>query len=325
MSWLGELWRSPAENWIFGALDEVTGSELVPDTQYVSVTLRECRISDVRVGRQRLFGTITSSCSVLRRGDGRAESLVVTTPGVLRDVDPDNLDKVVTGATRLLGPVPYRGQGIDVEIGLFAMPGQDLLGPYLNLLEQATNLAGVGLIGRNSGLVGLVKDGMNVLLGGSGGPQLEIGVAHTFDHPKPGTYAVIRVAKAHADAMPALDVNRGLCWKDGSPVTEPYIVFSIDAETRRDDWPGIPLLGDLYEQLRGMAERGDLTGSREVLAAFRRAAVFSADLLTADGERLYELVRKQIELAFPSTATGSQGVAESTVLPQFSTLDPFES
>ncbi|WDQ00096.1 hypothetical protein PVK74_30455 [Micromonospora chalcea] len=322
MGWFSEIWRTRAQDWSFGSVGPA-GTELVPDEQYVSVNLREFHIADVRLGRQRLYGTVTSSCSVVRRAGGRAESIVVTTPGVLRDVDPDNLDRVVTGTTRLLGPVPYRGGGIDLELGLFTVPSRDLLGPYLNLLEQAASLAGVGLVAKDAGIVGLVKEGLNTILAGRSGPELEIGLAHTFDQPVTGTYAVIRTERSPSREMPAYQPGHGLRWSDGNTVAEPYIVFSIDADQRREDWPDIPNLADAYDQLRIVAERGDLVGATELLAAFRRMAVFSSGLLARDGERLYDLIRSEIARAFPTTATGTRTGRPG--LPPLAELDPFDA
>jgi len=250
-----------------------------------------------------MYGTITSSCAVHTRNGGWSESILVTTPKVLRDVDPNNLDRVITGTTRLLGPVPYRGGGIQVELGLFTAPGQDLLGPYLELLERAANLAGVGLLTTDAGLIRLVKDGLNLITGKKASLELEIGLSHLFDDPRPANYAVIRIGRSLVTDAPEYTSKGGLRWLDGSTVSEPYFLFAIEASSQRDDWANIPNLRGTYDQLRVFAERGDLVAARDTLETFRRLAVFSPDLLVHDGERLFALVEEQILAAFPATGT----------------------
>ena len=57
---------------------------------------------------------------------------------------------------------------------------------------------------------------------------------------------------------------------------------------------------------------GDFKAVSWALEAFRRTALFSQDLLTEDGKRLYHEVKRQVEMALPATATGAQALETGT-------------
>jgi hypothetical protein len=232
------------------------------------------------------------------------EFLVVTTPHKLRSADSRSLDKVITGTTRLLGAVPYRGAGLEIEVGLFSLPEQYLLGPYLDVLQEITVAVGVSYFPLLTPMLAPLRRGLDLLFGGTENAKLEIGIAHTWEVPQAGYYCVVRLPSGKQKFI--LDSNAHLLDRDGSQVKAPYLVFSIHASQQRDDWASIPDVARAYYIVKNEAERGDLIAAQEALATFRRVAVFSPDLLATDGVRLYELVRKEVGLAFPAVGT-SQG------------------
>ncbi|RZM18123.1 MAG: hypothetical protein EOO88_41565, partial [Pedobacter sp.] len=73
-------------------------------------------------------------------------SVTVTAPTAMRDLDPNRLDRIIQSNYRLMGPVPYVGGDIRVEIGLLSVASADLAAPYLQLLETLSDKAGVSYI-----------------------------------------------------------------------------------------------------------------------------------------------------------------------------------
>ena len=72
----------------------------------------------------------------------------------------------------------------------------------------------------------------------------------------------------------------------GQPVRDvPYLVLTVSASARRNDWFQIPALRDAHADLVRDVESGDQARVREALSVFRRAAVLSPDLLSRDGAR----------------------------------------
>ena len=65
-----------------------------------------------------------------------------------------------------------------------------------------------------------------------------------------------------------------------------------------------------------------MVAAKEALASFRRVAVFSPDLLAADGLRLYAKVEEQVQLAFP--ATGTSGDVTRRGLPDLADIHLYD-
>ncbi|WP_405620933.1 hypothetical protein [Streptomyces sp. NBC_00076] len=324
MSWWNKILRDRAASWHFAPLDPArtpagTGRRPIPaDAAYINAFLTSMHIADVRVATRKFYGAVTSSFSVATRSGGTTEFVVVTTPAVLKNIDAQNLDRVVTVDKRLLGPVPYRGGDVDVEIGLFSMPAADLLEPYLDVVENISKLAGVSLVTGGVPLVPTVKAAMDALFGSQDAPRLELGVAATFAQPHTGYYCAVRADRDEAGlADLALGRDGRLVHStDGREVAEPYLVFQLTCSEKRDDWAGIPALLAAYEEIRRAANRGDLQGAQQTLALFGRTAVFCPDLLASDGQRLRDVVRQEVEKAFPATATAGRPGSDMPELAQ---------
>jgi hypothetical protein len=322
MSGWDRIWRTRSEDWFFARLPLAAGAAVepvAPDAAYLSAHLTSLHVVDVRVATRRFHACVTSLFTMGTRTGDDAQFLTVTTPRALRGADPAHADRIVTLDRRLLGPVPYRGGDVDVEIGLFCVPTTDLLDPYLNLLDAVTSVAGVSLLATPRALVESARAAVETLLGVRDGSVLQIGLLTSLGPPIPGYYCVVRAPRDD----PALDGLRlaedhRLVQRDGVAVEHPYLVFRLTAGDRRDDWANIPDLRADYERIRDAVRDGDLARAEHAVAVFGRAAAFSPDLLVPDGLRLRDLVGEQVRAAFPATATvGGTGNEE---LPEFASL-----
>lgn len=335
MGWVRNFLRKAPGDWFFGAvhpLDGTTpgtqltpGTPVEPESAYLGLYLESMRISAARIRGQSFYGAVTSTCGVQSRSGEPAELVAVTTPNSLRGADPRHLDRVVIGTVPLVDAVPYRGGGLDVEIGLFAFPDSYLIGPYLDLLGDVATVASAFLPPAgalaSAALLPPVRKGLDLLFGAAVDAHLEVGLAHTWQTPATGHYAVVRAPVPPGGFR--LSAGSQLQNPDSSEVLAPYLVLRIDAQRERYNWAEIPDVRAAYQTVADAARRGDLVAAREALASFRRVAVFSPDLLAADGERLHDKVAEEVKRAFPTTGTGGGGPSRS--FPNLAEIQLYES
>lgn len=312
MGRIQDLLRKEPRDWFFGpvepadtALPETKRTVVEPESAYISVYLESMRVSAGRVRAQTFYGAVTSAVGIASRSGQRAELVAVAAPSALRGVDPRHLDRVVIGTIPLAGSAPYRGGGLDIEIGLFAFPASYLLGPYLDFLGEVAAVASAFLPPAgalaSTALMPPARKGLDLLFGATTDARLEIGLAHTWDQPLTGYYAVVTAPEAPGGFR--ISARGRLLNPDGSEVHAAYLVLRLEAHQDRLNWEKIPDVFAAYQVIQDAARRGDLVAARDALAAFRRTAVFSPDLLAADGQRLYDLVEGLVKQAFPGTGT----------------------
>ncbi|MGW3346307.1 hypothetical protein ACWDA3_23605 [Nonomuraea rubra] len=314
MNWWKKVWEQESQRWNFGLLGE--GFPIEPESVYVSVHLRAMHIANVRVGLQKFYGSVISSCTLPSRGGVMADFMVVTTPEKLRDVDAENLDRVISGTVTLLSEVPYRGGGLGLQIGLFSTPETDLLAPFLDTLQALASTVGVGFIATATEWAGPLRKGLDLLMGAANGPQLEIGLQHTFDKPATGIYFVTRTTETGT-----YDVGKDYrLLLDGQEVRDPYLIFEVTVSPRRDSWAMIPEIQRAYQDVIA-ATLMNVDATKAAMAMFRRAAVLSPDLLAEDGVRLHTRIHREVSLAMPATGTGGRDLSEMPALTDINLYD----
>lgn len=333
MGWVRDFLRREPGDWFFGPVQSLDGTApaagnppgtlVEPESAYLALYVESMRGAAVRVRGQAFYAAVTSACTVRSRSRQRAELLAVSTPESLRGVDPGHLDRVVVGTVPLLDAVPYRGGGLEAEIGLFAFPAGYLVGPYLDLLGDIAAvtcafLPPAGALAATA-LSAPARKGLDLLFGAATDARLEVGLAHAWSAPTTGYYAVVRAPEPPG----GFRVRAGrLLTADGGEVRDPHLVLRLDAQRERHSWAEVPDIRAAYQVIADAAARGDLVAAREALASFRRVAVFSPDLLAADGLRLHAKVEEQVRLAFP--ATGTSGDALPHGLPDLASIQLYE-
>jgi hypothetical protein len=319
MGRIKDLLRKEPRDWFFGPVESANTSlsaaqrtVVGPESAYVSLHLESMRVSAGRVRAQTFYGAVTSAVGIASRSGQRAELLAVATPSALRGVDPRDLDRVVIGTIPLATSAPYRGGGLDIEIGLFAFPASYLLGPYLDLLGEIAAVASAFLPPAgalaSTALIPPARKGLDLLFGAATDARLEIGLAHTWNQPQTGYYAAVSAPEPAGGFR--INAQSHLLNPDGSEIQTAYFVLRLDAHQERRNWEKIPDVFAAYQVIEDAARRGDLVAARDALAAFRRTAVFSPDLLAADGQRLFDLVEGMVKQAFPGTGTSGGAYAD---------------
>ena len=212
---------------------------------------------------------------------------------------------------RLLGPTPYVGGDLDVEVGLFSIAAADLLGPYLGVLEDLAKVAGGAFVQAAQPFVAPVTRGLRLLLGEGDPKALEIGLSKTWAQPVTGLFAVARIP-AGAQAL-SYDPQLRMLTLAGQPVREPHMVLSVEATEARPDWQQIPELLTAYGDIKREALRQDMVRTEEALAAFRVRARFSPDLIGADADGIVAAVQREIDAAFGAVQTSAKSLSEVRV------------
>jgi hypothetical protein len=292
MEWWKDIWTQEASSWAcleFGLGSPALDSSVVaPNTGYLSVFLKTLQLRNVRKGLVRFSGAVHSFISIPHLSGNTASFHVFTSPATLQNIDSKNADRILVMDQRLLGPIPYRGGNLSVQIGLFSIKESDVTEAYIKVLESMSKAAGVSYISAALPFVAPLRDGVNLLAGTDSESILEIGLARTFNPIKTGYYAVVREEKQRAKELGLTVASDGSLYSAGIPYKgAPYLVVGVEMRRERPDWFQIPELAktynDLLEALRG---GGNNERVRDAGVVFKRTALTSPDLLTVDAQRL---------------------------------------
>jgi|ERR1700761_64759 len=319
MGIIKDLWRREANDWPLRAVGQTR--EITAYKRYVSVLLRRLCIADSRVGFSRFYGAVEFYGRIPHLSGQPAEFASVTSPGKLHDVTKRDLDNFALGTQRLLGPVPYVGGDLDIEIGLFAIKSQDLLQPYLDLLGELSRSAGLAYFAVTAPYVAAIQTGAAALMRPEGSSSLEIGTMVTFDHVEEGTYFAARLNPDDQDLASFSVDDRGyLCDGKQRRITGvPYLVFSVTQTGVRDDWHQIPAIAVAYGKL--MSAVRDQRSNNEVASYFehfRRVVLTDPDLLGGHGRQVAAWVHAQVAEARGATLTSRR--VTGPALPALSAL-----
>ena len=297
MAWWSPMVRTRAQTWTYVELDAgAPRRAIIPESSYLSIHLRSARIVDVRRGLRRFYGVVHATTRLAGRSGRFAEFSTVVAPPQLRDAEADRPEHFILLSHRLLGPVPYVGGDLEVEVGLFSVASADLTAPYIGLLEAMSRQAGVTFVNVAQPFVAPLVQGIN-LLSGASASQLEIGLANSWRPPRTGWIVALRAPRNGGPAQPLSVASDDFVLLDahGKPVTEySYLVMEVTAEQNRDDWYTIPELATAYETIQSEYRRGQSEDFDAAVATFRRIALTCNDLLLDDAVTLVERVDAQL-------------------------------
>lgn len=326
MGWWSSLMRDRATQWTYLELPREDSPETVEaDTAYLSVFLRSTYVVDVRRGLQRVYGAVQSSITLSDRDGGRGEFLSMVSPARLQDVDPAHLDRHIQLNHRLLGPVPYIGGDIEIEVGLFTLGSSYLTGPYLQLLMALTETATVTFFSAAAPFVEPLRQGIRALADSGEAAQLEIGFSTTWADLRPGWIVAARVDRLEPGEL-RVDARDGrLLDRRGTAVTDfPYMVLEVSTSTARTDWTTIPELATANQALQREYRNGDAERAAQAMTVLRRIALTCKDLLFDDALALVErLDRRYAEIGPPTPPVRGRG--GGVRFPELAELSPFDN
>jgi hypothetical protein len=272
---------------------------IAKDEEYVSITVRASRIVNSRKWTGKFYGAVHARSHYLHEDKGLIEYQTVLSPKLLKGLDPEHLDRVITINKPILGPVPYRGQ-LSLELGLFSVKGSDLAGPYIDMLTALATTAGVTFLAPALPFVEPFRKGLDLLFGNTGQADLEIGLDQGWNQIETGTWLVIRAPKGTAgvDALQIDPNDFGLLKEEQGEAyrEQPYIVFSIEGTDRRDDWMTIPDLKQAWDAIGAAAKAGKQNEAEQLFNQFVLLTTWSPDLIPADANRLKEKAQARLPL-----------------------------
>lgn len=312
MGWWRAIWKTKASTWTYARIPANKNPEGLshvpaePESGYLGVWLTSFRIRDVRKGLKKFYGTVHSFINLPVLDGKKADFQVVTTPGNLQSVDAKNIDRIIVLNQRLLGPIPYRGGDLTVEVGLFSVKEADLAGPFLSVLESMSKVAGVSFVSAALPFAGPIRDGINLLAGAGDDSILEIGMSQVYQPVESGYFVIMRAKQGQVDPAKFRIDNGHQLVDDQSGQSIggfPYLVFRIDLSPRRDAWFMVPELATAHEALREAIRQGQRTHIDETFAVFKRTALTCPDLLLADAQQLVRKVESEVAGIVVPTAT----------------------
>ena len=297
IDWLKRRMTEKAQDLLMAPLGEKQGAPALKsvetDTDYVTIRVKAARIVDVRRWNSKFYGCIHSRATLLHEASGSMEHQTVLAPSFLKELDPANLDRVVQIDKVLLGPFPYRGR-LDLTIGLFSVKAADLAAPYIDLLTSLADTAGVAYLAAAKPFIEPLRKGADLLFGNANTSELEVGYDQDFTTLKAGYYLAMRAPK-NAVPLDRLRIDPSdfrLLDERGQPFGDyPYVVFSIEATTQRQDWMLIPDLKNTWDGLKQAFVAGNHNEAEQLLGQFERQSRVSPDLVFTDARRLAERAR----------------------------------
>ncbi len=295
--WLKRIMGEKSQDFLIAPLDETHGAPrraaVQADAEYITLRIKAARIVDVRRWDSRFHGCINSRASLLHDGNGKAEHQAVLAPAELKEINPANLDRIVSIDKVLFGPFPYRGQ-IGLTVALFSVKSADLAAPYIELLTNLAEIAGVASLAAAKPYIEPLRKGADLLFGTAGASHLEIGFDRDFAALETGFYLAMRAPK-HAVRLDQLRVDPKdfrLTAGGGQPFgSYPYFILSVEHSVHRPDWMLIPDLKATWDAIKQAFIGAKYIDAGNLLDQFERQCRVSPDLVPADAKRLVKKAR----------------------------------
>jgi hypothetical protein len=306
-----DFWKKEAKDYLFGQLKASQGPSgistkpIEKEKSYVQVILRRMRIVNVRLATKKLYAAVHSDLGLLPENGRIVNFKQLIAPPELKDVDSASLDRTIVSNQPILGPTPYRGNPLQLNLALVSVVSSDLAGPYLEVLSGLASAAGVSFVSAAQPFLKPLASGIDLLTGVSGASMREIQVVTNLDPLETGVFVVMRATQNDlrlSDLRVADDYV--LQYSDGRPVTQfPYIVASIEAAPDRNDWMSIPEIKSAYEEVAAAVKRDKADEYKEALAVFRRTALLNGDLLQDHATQLVAKVKDKMDGIMDATLT----------------------
>lgn len=310
MSWFSDIWSTTASNWVHGYVasepSRGSASAILPNMSYLHIDICAMRIAKVRKGLSKFYGAAHSSMSVAHRKQEKLTFEKFTSPDKWRNIDAGHIDRMISGRHRLLGPVPYRGGGVMVDVGLFSIRSADLAGPYVSLLESISKQAGVAFVTAALPFVSILREGLKAV---AEKDALETGLSSLFDPPKLGFYAVVGASSGEV-SLPDLSFDTEalrLKYKSKPIQNWSYLVLDFQAKAQRDDFFLIPEVKKAYDELVQKVRDREYQGADDALKAFSVIVRTCPDLIAEHAKKLVEQVEGEIKDLLPQTSTAKSG------------------
>ena len=235
-------------------------------------------------------------------------------PNVFQQKHTSDSERILLFNERLLGPTPYLGGGLEMDVGLVKarLADEELSQPFFKLLSAVSSLTGVSLPSRSNEYSVALKQGIENALGVRDN-ILQVSYSTFLESPRPGIYILYKrhgdgVAPTQADFDQVLD-----SWLDPTDKNPPRVVqaspegplgeasllvLTVKLSKRRDDWQSLPgIRGPLVALEQKRASWGKKPG--EVAKAahenFKKAVAASPHLIPSQRAEILKAVKDAFE------------------------------
>jgi len=273
-----------------------------PDKKYITISIKSARIEKVKKLWKKYHGVVYSFFRFLHSETGVAEMASVTLPTKLKELDGHGVNNVIQMDDIVLGPVPYRGGSVEMEIGLLAVEHDDLAGKFVGFIGKVGEQTGAPkFFAKSVPILGLIKSGIEMLTGTNKAKSLKIGIAQELwgETLKTGFYFASHAEKGEIDSSKlTIDKEDGRLLLNGEPFKDDsYFVFSISATQKRDDIESIPELLNGYQEIQAAVRVGDLERAKKAVDVYKFLCLASPDLIDSDRIRLWKEGKHAYDLA----------------------------
>ncbi|NNE54281.1 MAG: hypothetical protein HKN30_17990 [Sulfitobacter sp.] len=293
----------------------VGSKPLKPGQVYLEVYVESFRLKRARKFATRFHGMIYSFFTLARAGMPSAEVASLSKPNKLAELDPDNLDRVITVEQQVMGRVPWRGGVLKIELGLFSIKSGNLLSPVLDYVTRVGMQGGISFLGQVKPFLPLITEGLDLIAGQTKDVEIEVAL-DTDMNPETTQYlAIVAVPKSEIDTADlSLDPTDFQLLHKGRPLDEAYCVISLRASETKPDYGDIPELAAAFEVFRDALGRGKAADAQEALDALTTTIRLSADLIDNDKNIRIAEANDTFDVFFPGGLTSKR--QEKLVIPQ---------
>ena len=295
-----------------------------PGREYVTVSLKYAHVANLRKGLRRFYGVVHSQVHV--PGTGNPPNLefgqLFAPPG-LRGQNAKGFANLISLDRRLLGPVPYRGGALDVDLGLYSVEAENLLEPYLGVLESLSVVASGCFAGPAAVIAEPLRKGFLGLVSGRRADLLEAGLQKSWSTPRQSLMLVMPPRPSNQDRYTVRHDGHVMDENDNLVLDRSYLVLELRATSIREDWFDIPELVRLNERIKDYFVERDPDGVKAAIERFQVAAIASDDLFAHDAAKICEEVAARwAEVRLPTrNVRGAAG--DPVQLPNLNEMNPF--
>jgi len=229
----------------------------------------------------------------------------VAGPLKLKDVNENNLDRVIQLNYPMTTLMPFNGGVVEVLAGLLAMKGEAYLNRFIKVMGDFAGLLAVPQLSAALNVAGPVANGVQELLGVSNG-ALHLGLHQAFtgrggggaNELKAGYIAVILAEEGEVDKNRLWIVEDRLRYGASAASSAPftgyaYMLFRIENREERDDWDSLTSIREPFDK----AIEALLAQEEQRAESFLRTAITTAlqspDLTKADRRRVAKALKEE--------------------------------
>ncbi|MFI5455836.1 MAG: hypothetical protein ACHRXM_10335 [Isosphaerales bacterium] len=265
---MGSVFSRKADQLVWRRLDDARvvdaagapskGEDVAKNEAYFVLRLKEMY---VRTARQ-LWQTFYPMLHSFTEHQKETEESVVG-PSQLGALANAGLDRIVAQNQRLAGPTPYRGDDVNLVVGLYAVPGSDVARAFIDTVGEITKLGGITL-GVVPQIADALKTGIDKTLA-LNATKLQLGVKDSFPAGTPlHTGIYVGIASAGGDGLFDQLWFSGGRLRTGSDKGPPFdqsdfMVIALERLDTRDDWPRLPGLAEIQAKMSSILSDGSLS------------------------------------------------------------------